>query len=226
MKTIVVGGHTRNIGKTSVMAGLIRDMRSMKWTAVKITQFGHGICSLDGEPCECAPSEHAFVLTEESNASDGTDTSRFLAAGAKRSLWLRVRQGQLAEAFPLLEQALAHEDWVMIESNSILRVLKPSLYLAVLDPSRSDFKPSALDSLLSADALVPIQSAGTLDAPAWPKLNSRVFENKPRFPVASDDYFSPGLCQFVREKLALPADKQLSEAELHLIPGKEQLCQH
>ena len=45
---VVVGGHSRNIGKTSVVAGLIRKLRDRKWTAVKITQYGHGVCSHHG----------------------------------------------------------------------------------------------------------------------------------------------------------------------------------
>ena len=34
---LVVGGHSRNIGKTSVVEGLIRRFRQKKWTALKIT---------------------------------------------------------------------------------------------------------------------------------------------------------------------------------------------
>src|SRR6266542_3177697 len=115
MNVVVIGGHTRNIGKTSVMAGLIRDLRSLAWTAVKITQYGHGICSRDGQPCECEPREHPFVLSEEGSSGGRDDTSRFLAAGARRSLWLRVRQGQLGEAFPVLREGLSRDEWVMIE---------------------------------------------------------------------------------------------------------------
>src|SRR6266568_4565110 len=40
MKVVVVGGHSRNIGKTSVMVSLIRGLESLAWTAVKITQYG------------------------------------------------------------------------------------------------------------------------------------------------------------------------------------------
>ena len=32
---VVVGGHSRNIGKTSVVAGIIRKLHHWKWTAVK-----------------------------------------------------------------------------------------------------------------------------------------------------------------------------------------------
>lgn len=224
MKTVVVGGHSRNIGKTSVVAGLIRDMKSLDWTAVKITQYGHGICSQDGEPCGCAPTEHAFMLTEERNAGGRADTCRFLAAGARRSLWLRARQGQLAEALPSLERALPKDDWVIIESNSILNFVKPSLYLVVLDHLQTDFKPSALEFLDRADALVPVESR--MDGRAWPALHPRVFEGKPRFPVAPCDYFSPDLCQFVRQRLLTPQENHLRETENRLIPKKEQLCQH
>src|SRR5579859_1634103 len=224
MKTVVVGGHSRNIGKTSVMAGLIREMKKLDWTAVKITQYGHGICSHDGEPCGCAPTEHAFMLTEERNTDGRADTCRFLAAGARRSLWLRARQGQLAEALPSLERALNDDHWVIIESNSILNFVKPSLYLVVLDHLQTDFKPSALEFLDRADALVPIESR--MDSGAWPALNPLVFEGKPRFPVAARDYFSSDLCRFVRQRILTSQANLLWEAESRPTQKKEHLCQH
>ncbi len=201
MKTVVVGGHSRNIGKTSVMAELIRSMKSLQWTAVKITQYGHGICSHDGHSCGCAPTEHPFALSEERNAAGRSDTCRFLQAGARRSLWLRVRQGQLAEAMPLLERALAGDECVMIESNSILQYMEPSVYLAVLDSRQADFKPSALKFLGRADALVPIASGRRFYANAWPALDHSLLKSKKHFPVTASDYSSPKLCQFVRQKL-------------------------
>ena len=83
---IVVGGHSRNIGKTSVVAGLIRKLRDRKWTAVKITQYGHGMCSSKGEACGCeAEPEHPFALSEEYEPKQ-TDSGRFLAAGARAVL--------------------------------------------------------------------------------------------------------------------------------------------
>ena len=44
MAIVVVGGQSRNLGKTSVVAGLIAAMRERNWTAAKITQYGHGVC--------------------------------------------------------------------------------------------------------------------------------------------------------------------------------------
>jgi len=204
MTTVVIGGHSRNIGKTSVMAELVRSVRPPAWAAVKITQYGHGARSLNGEPCSCDPGEHGFLLTEERDRKGRGDTQRFLQAGARRSLWLRVRRGQLVRAFPALLRALHREEWVMIESNSILGLLDPAIYLFVLDRSQRDFKASAQKYLERADALVttgPSQS----DHP-WPRVDACLLRNKPVFPVGPPDYASHELNRFVRQKLGLMAE--------------------
>jgi hypothetical protein len=200
-KIIVVGGHTRNIGKTSVAAGLIRHFSFLPWTAVKITQYGHGVCSRDGKRCDCAPTEHPFALTEEKNADGPSDTSRFLAAGAQRSLWLRVRQGQLRYALPILQQALDQAEYALIESNSILEFVCPELYLMVLDSSRPDFKKSAREFLPFADAIVtPTES---LVPEAWPGLDAEILHQKPLFRLSPESSSSAHLYRFVGQKLKL-----------------------
>jgi hypothetical protein len=201
MKTIVVGGQARNVGKTSVMANLIRGLHWLNWTAVKITQYGHGICSLDGTPCGCAPGEHPFALTEEKNAAGHSDTCRYLAAGARRSLWLRVRQGELREAWPALQQALEREAYVAMESNSIVALLKPDVYLAVVDSTVKDFKLSAKRYFALADALVPI--VPETGKPVAPLLAVPFAATALVFPVPRGKYTSLELCQFVRGRLGV-----------------------
>lgn len=218
MNAVVIGGHTRNIGKTSLMTGLIRHFASLDWTAVKITQYGHGICSIDGKPCGCDPGEHGFALTEERNPGGRSDTSRFLAAGARRSLWLRARQGQLGTAVPALREALAATGWVMIESNSILEFLNPALYLQVVDTAVSDFKASARRYLDRADAIALVgprlkptfgrssepgfePGAENLAGQAWGGLCRRSLEEKPVFAVCAPDYLRAELTDFVDERL-------------------------
>jgi hypothetical protein len=53
VKLLVVGGHTRNIGKTSLAASIIVATRELDWTALKVTQYGHHICSTSGHACGC-----------------------------------------------------------------------------------------------------------------------------------------------------------------------------
>ena len=109
MAIIVIGGQSRDVGKTSVVAGIIAALPSYNWTAFKITQFGHGRCSLDGKPCDCATDDRCWAITEEKDLREESDTSRFLAAGAKRSFWVRTEQGRSLEALPVLRRRLAAE---------------------------------------------------------------------------------------------------------------------
>jgi hypothetical protein len=199
MAVVVVGGHTRNIGKTSVVAGLIAALPELRWTAIKITQFGHGVCSANGEPCDCETADHTLAISEERERASGTDSSRYLAAGAARSFWVRTQQGQLAEAMPRVRQLIAGVENVLIESNSVLRFLQPDLSLSVLDPSVADFKPSALRYLDRADAL--IVPAGAEFSAAWPSVSHKLLESKRRFAFTPPDYCTPELTAFVAERL-------------------------
>jgi hypothetical protein len=195
MKLVVVGGHSRNIGKTSVVAGLVHALRGCRWTAVKITQFGHGICSRTSEPCSCTPEEPdcPFDIREERDATGRGDTCRFLAAGAQRAWWVRARVGHLALAMPSLRQAIARDEHVIIESNSVLAFLEPNLYLPVLDPAVADFKESANQFINRADAYVAV---GEQEIP-W-KLADR-----PVFRVPRGIYLTPEVVSFVEGRLCL-----------------------
>jgi hypothetical protein len=186
---IVVGGHTRSIGKTQLVCDVIAAFPQANWIAGKITQYGHGVCAQNGENCDCAPTEHVCALDWETHADTGTDSARFLAAGARRSFWLRTKQGFLAEGLPLLRAALQQATAdangqafpLILESNSLLQFLRPSLYFAVVDPAKEDFKDSARAALDRADALVLRGSANAFSAvaPAWTQLPSRLLREKP-----------------------------------------------
>jgi molybdopterin-guanine dinucleotide biosynthesis protein len=199
MAIVVIGGHSRNIGKTSVVCRLISALPERNWTAIKITQFGHGICSANGEACDCETNDHTIAVSEERNRESGTDSSRYLTAGAARSLWVRTRQGQLAAAMPRVRVELAKATNAVVESNSILRFLKPDLYLAVLDPSVADFKPSALRYLDRADAIL-ISGAEEYGA-QWPGVSPKLIATIPRFRIAAPNYWTGELERFVHAKL-------------------------
>ena len=183
-RVIVVGGHTRSIGKTQLVCEVISAFPQVNWIAGKITQYGHGVCAQNGDNCDCAPTDHVCAIRWETLTDSGTDSARFLAAGARRSFWLRTKQGFLAEGLPLLraglleavEEAPGQRSPVIIESNSLLQFLKPSLYLAVLDPAKEDFKPSAQAALDRADALVVRGTKDLLRTAdrGWAKLPSRL----------------------------------------------------
>lgn len=199
MAIVVVGGHTRTIGKTSIATGLITSLREMCWTAIKITQFGHGVCSANGAPCECETADHAVAISEERSAN-GTDSGRYLAAGAVRSLWVRTRQGQLIEAMSRIRKELEHSENVLIESNSILHFLRPDLYLSVLDPSTRDFKDSARRYLDRADAIL-IPEGSVLAQAEWQGVSGSLYRTTEVIRMRPPQFVTPELLEFVREKV-------------------------
>lgn len=197
MAVVVIGGHSRSVGKTSVVAGLISALREFDWTAVKITQYGHGICSNNGEACDCATGDHSWAISEESDRSGQSDTSRFLVAGATRSFWVRTEQARLAEAMPLLREKIASAANVILESNSVMKFLRPDLYLTVLDPATADFKNSAREFLDRADAVILHHGHGT----AWASVSLKPVAGRPVFRITPPQYVTAEIAQFVRSKL-------------------------
>ncbi|SRR5258707_2683313 len=199
MALVVIGGHSRSVGKTSVVAGLIAALPEFNWTAMKITQFGHGICSADGKPCDCdTGDDHFRALSDEKDLSGETDTSRFLAAGAARSIWVRTRQGMLAEAMPDIQRRIAGAENVIMESNSIMGFLRPDLYLTVLDAGQEDFKVSAREFLDRADAVILHKTDA---APKWDSVSVERAAGKPSFLIQPPPYVTPEIVSFVREQL-------------------------
>jgi hypothetical protein len=204
MAIVVIGGHSRSVGKTSVVAGLISALTALHWTAIKITQYGHGICSANGEACDCATNDHSWAVSEERSRAGESDTSRFLVAGADHSWWVRTEQGHLAEALPRIREILAQQANTIIESNSVLRFLKPDLYLTVLDPDTEDFKASAQTFLDRADAVVLHESAN-LD-PAWQRVSLKPVIKRPIFKIHPPEYVTAEIVDFVRTHLQAKAD--------------------
>jgi molybdopterin-guanine dinucleotide biosynthesis protein len=207
MAIVVVGGHSRSVGKTSVAAAIIARLPEMHWTAFKITQFGHGFCTANGEPCDCQTDEHTVAVSEErdprsGNDWTGTDSARYLRAGAARSFWVRTRIGNLAAAMPRLRKEFAAAENAIVESNSIMGFLRPDLYLSVLDHATTDFKDSARLFLDRADAL--LVHAGSEDLmPQWRGVSLQLAEGIPRFRIAPPEYMTDAVIAFVQERLAI-----------------------
>jgi hypothetical protein len=197
---VVVGGHSRNIGKTSVVAGLIRKLKDRRWTALKITQYGNGVCSHHSMACGCEPeTDQPFALSEEYEPN-GTDTGRFLAAGAERSFWLRVPAGELTGAEATVRKILGQGQNTIVESNSVLELVRPDVFLMLLDFSCQDFKASSLRFMDRADAFVVIDRG--INAPMWEEIARGMWDHKPQFPVKPPNYVTPALAGFVRSMLA------------------------
>jgi hypothetical protein len=199
---IVVGGHTRNIGKTSLVVGLIRKLRDRHWTALKITQYGNEVCASHNATaaCGCQPvGGEEFELSEEYEPG-GTDSGRFLAAGAERSFWLRVPAGELPRAAGMVRKILTQGTNVIVESNSVLELVTPDVFLILLDFARDDFKASSLRQMDRADAFVVIDRG--INAPLWDAVSRGMWDAKPRFLVKPPRYVTAEILEFVKSRMA------------------------
>jgi len=219
-RVVVVGGHTRSIGKSQLVCDIIAAFPATQWIAGKITQYGHGVCARNGEDCDCAPEEHVCALDWETRSDTGTDSARFLAAGAKRAFWLRTKQGYLAEGMPLLRRALeeiaadpesGQDRAVVLESNSLLQFVKPSLYFAVINPLKEDFKESAQVALDRAHALVLRGEVGGdgPPAPLWMKLPTKLLQEKPSVLQREGEPLPSPLQVLVHRMLDAPPGNQI-----------------
>src|SRR6185369_7026040 len=110
----------------------------------------------------------------------------------------RTRIGELATAMPKIRQVLESSTNVIFESNSLMKFIRPDLYLTVLDPNNQDFKDSARWALDRADAVL-MHDANNI---AWTNVSLRPVLGRPTFQISEGNYVTAEVIDFVRQKLA------------------------
>ena len=179
MAVIVVGGRGRGVGKTSLVCGLIAGLAEFRWTAVKITSHEH----VRAEP-----------VWEETVPGQGTDTARYLAAGAGRALLVTAAQEDLSGPMKQLWAMLPQNSNVIFESNRVLEWLKPEICLMVEgDANHGAWKPSFSVAVQRADALVAHADADRMLEEGSP--------SRPLFHLAALEKISPEMLAWMRERL-------------------------
>jgi hypothetical protein len=195
MTVIVIGGHSRNVGKTSVAAGLISALGEYPWTAIKISSHRHANLA----PPPPNDAERFYEIYEEKKRDGSSDTSRFLAAGAERALWVRVEEEHSDRGMKQLLPILQSYPFLMIESNRVLSVMRPDLYLMVLRYETKEFKNSARGSLIQADAIIGVNPEDV--PPPWEGL-SNILCDIPQFVTPDPRIIPEGLIHFVKSRMS------------------------
>ncbi len=181
MAIVVVGGSTKDIGKTALVCAIISALREFDWTAVKITAHDYTTESVDRTAIRSA-------LREETTEND---TSRYLAAGARRSLLITRHGGE----FPLkeIERDVEADRNVIYESNRVIDVMEPDACIALAGGQPEEWKPSFVRLLQKADALVSCQSI-EIDS-------GLVRRGIPHFRLQSPDRLTPDLVDWLRLRM-------------------------
>lgn len=149
MALIVVGGQSKHVGKTTLVCEIIRHFVSARWTAAKITSHFH-------QPEECVPvaTGAGWQIWEQRAGDAHTDTARYLAAGAVRSLLVSAEREGLVAACSALKTEISADGNAIVESTASAQILAPDMFLLVVDPGSQELKTSAREQLLQAHALV------------------------------------------------------------------------
>lgn len=169
-RLIVVGGQCSGVGKTALIEDILRTTGEMEWTAVKVTphagsvperntawkrrrQDGGGTKKGMSRPedrggveeglAKSALGRNGISIREEREGGGRSDTARFLAAGARRAIWVECEADRVGAALDALKKELTRSGNVIIESGSVVGYWKPDLFLMVVDPRVADNKGSA-----------------------------------------------------------------------------------
>ena len=119
---------------------------------------------------------------------------------------------------PRIRKILATTQNAIIESNSILRFIKPDLYLTVLDPQPPTSNPprrlfSIAPTLCCCTPPTPLEtlnSSCNSNAPAWKNVSLKPAITRPVFKIHPPDYVTPEVVEFVRARLQSRPATQLS----------------
>jgi hypothetical protein len=191
MAIVVIGGSSRGIGKTALMCGLIAVLKEQNWTAVKIASHEHW----NVEP-----------IWEENSSTDSTDTSRYLAAGARRAFLLTAPEVldpnetglglTLGEFFPQAGRGVN----IIFESNRVLYHVQPGLCLMVEGRGQDVRKPSFVRVAERANAIVSFDGTDEPRSPGLLEIERRV----PVFHLPQYGIIPHSMELWVREHLGLP----------------------
>lgn len=187
MVVIVVGGSGRGAGKTALVCGLMRALPEIPWTAIKVTNHEHG---------------KPTPIWEETAPGEGTDTSRYLSAGARRALLVTADDNALGSLVQQLLRECPPQGGVIFESNSVLRHLRPDLCLAAASSPWAVPKPSFELVMEHVDATVEL--AG----------HDHVIEGERlAFRLKSMERVSPVMLEWVRERLGKASEQGIANRE-------------
>jgi molybdopterin-guanine dinucleotide biosynthesis protein len=169
LKIVVVSGASKDVGKTALAVSIIREYEGV--AALKYSLHSDG----DGSGVVTDPR----ILERPES-----DTGRFLEAGAKPVFWVRTDESKLGLHLKKALSQVAAGSKVIIEGNSVLKHLKPSLSVFVMNSSWEKMKESGLEALRKADIVVGRKNNE--------EIRKRILIMNPQAKLLTFDPSSPG----------------------------------
>ncbi|HNV81882.1 MAG: molybdenum cofactor guanylyltransferase [Tenuifilaceae bacterium] len=155
---LIIGSTGRNTGKTEFACRLIEKYsKTYPVVGVKVVSIDpdEGNCPRGGKGCGvCTSLKGNFEIFEEKEIDPTKDTSRMLLAGAEKVYFLKVDKHRLKEGLEALMSILPTEAMVLLESNSIRKVIEPGLFLVIKNLKDKRVKDSCAEVIEYADKII------------------------------------------------------------------------
>ena len=150
---IIVGGTGRNTGKTTLVEKIIKKFcQQVPVTAVKIANIKPGSEHLHGH--DVTSFQQKILIKKETRSDGSKDSMRFLKAGAQTSWFIQTEDTYLSETYPEIQTILKDARWVVCESNSLLKFVRPALFIVVKGKNNISDRKEASGLLQMADVVV------------------------------------------------------------------------
>jgi molybdopterin-guanine dinucleotide biosynthesis protein len=142
-RLVTVSGAHKGVGKTALAEILLRNLPH--FAAIKITITDKDVAVTDDERDIMAPS---------------TDTCRMKQSGALKVVWVRSTEDHLHDSMIVALGKMVPCKGILIEGNSILKHVSPTVAFFVIAPPFDTMKPSRVHALKNADIAVINQVQG------------------------------------------------------------------
>ncbi len=137
---LLIAGTGRNSGKTTLACSIIKKFGdSYPIIAVKIAPHFHE----NVQEMKTIFTGESLFLAEEIDHTKPKDSSRMLAAGARKSFFVMVRDEQLQEAWNQVLSLIDIHDLIVCESGGLRNLITPGLFLMMNSNPSQTLKPGS-----------------------------------------------------------------------------------
>lgn len=154
-KILMIGGATRNVGKTSFIYQIIKNLSEKNIiVAIKIKTIYENDNFFHGKDINPLKENEKYRITKENDISGNEDTSKMLNAGAYKVFKIKTKNKFILEALSELNTLISDDNFIICESNSLREFIIPGLFIMIKHIKSEEIKPSALKLEKFADKII------------------------------------------------------------------------
>ncbi len=148
---LLIAGTGRNTGKTTFACNILRKFSTNhKLIAVKITPHFHKNIQSGKVIIDRAD----LFIAEETDATNGKDSSLLLQAGARQSFFIMAKDEHLENAFQEIEKIIPTDSLLVCESGGLRHFVVPGLFFMMNKTDGEMIKPNSEKLKLIADRVI------------------------------------------------------------------------